>query len=274
MKLYVLLDDYAGYGSRFLAQHGVSYLIDIGDIKILFDTGQDHYPILYNMRLLGLDPRDITHIFISHCHYDHTGGLLGILKEISKKIPVIAHPELFKKNIILEPSFREIGIPFNKEEIEKYSRLYLIKDSIKLSNKIFSTGEISNRMDFEKISIRTYTIKDGLMVEDRLLDDISLCIDDGDGLIIVSGCSHAGIISIVKRCIEVSGKKEVKAVVGGFHLIKASNERIKKTVEWLKRLHVKEIYTGHCTGLDAEAALKNEYKNRFHKLRSGMVIDL
>jgi 7,8-dihydropterin-6-yl-methyl-4-(beta-D-ribofuranosyl)aminobenzene 5'-phosphate synthase len=92
--------------------------------------------------------------------------------------------------------------------------------------------------------------------------------------VVVSGCSHAGIVSIVKHAIRLTGEERVRAVIGGFHLIDASNDRIGRTVEEFKRLGVGEVYTGHCTGLRAEAAFLEAYGERFHKLHSGMVIEL
>ncbi len=90
----------------------------------------------------------------------------------------------------------------------------------------------------------------------------------------MGGCSHAGIVSIVKHAIRITGEERVRAVIGGFHLIDASEERIKRTVEEFQKLGVEEVYTGHCTGLRAEAAFLQAYGGRFHKLHSGMVIDL
>jgi len=173
----------------------------------------------------------------------------------------------------MTPYFREVGIPFTRNEVEQYAYLYLTTKPIRLSSDIITTGEVENRLDFERFSILTYTIKDGIVVEDPMKDDMSLCIETPKGLVVISGCSHAGIVSIVKRCVEVSSQNKVRAVIGGFHLIKASKERIKKTIEGFKKLKVEEVYTGHCTGLRAEAMFLGEYEDNFHKLQSGMIIE-
>ena len=275
MRIYVLLDDYAGYASKFYAQHGVSYLVQLENKNILFDTGQGAEAILHNMKLLSLDPSTIDLIFLSHCHYDHTGGLLDILKNIGRRIPVVAHPKLFRKNIVLKHGLREIGIPFRKSELEEYADFYFVKDNVKLADGVYSTGEVRERMEFENVGLDVYTLdEEGNLIKDNMEDDMSLYIETSEGLVVISGCSHAGIASIVRHIAEISEYKDVKMVIGGFHLINADLERIKKTVETFKELNVKEIYTGHCTGLRAEAYMLDKYEKKFHKLYSGMIINI
>ncbi len=273
MRITVLVEDYSGYESPFLAQHGVSFLVEKGGKRILFDTGQSAEPVLHNMGLLGIEPGSIDYVFLSHCHYDHTGGLLGILKAIGKRIPVIAHPEIFKKHFVTRPYLRSVGIPFRRAEIEELADLCLTPKPLEIVEGVRSTGEVRNREEFERGHLGVYTIREGQVQEDTIMDDMSLVVESADGLVIVSGCSHAGIVSIVKHAIRLTGEKRVKAVIGGFHLIDASEERIERTVREFLELGVEEVYTGHCTGLRAEAAFLQAYGERFHKLHSGMVID-
>ncbi len=273
MRVTVLVEDYSGYESPFLAQHGVSFLVEKGGKRVLFDTGQSAEPVLHNMGLLGIGPGSIDYVFLSHCHYDHTGGLMGILKAIGRRIPVIAHPEIFRKHFITKPYLRSVGIPFRKDEIEELAELYLTAEPIEMVGGLYSTGEIREREDFEKANLEVYTLRGGRAIKDELLDDMSIVAKTSEGLVILSGCSHAGIVSIVKHAIRLTGEKRVRAVIGGFHLIGASEERIERTVREFLELGVEEVYTGHCTGLKAEAELMKAYGERFHKLHSGMVID-
>ncbi|EHP84393.1 MBL fold metallo-hydrolase [Methanotorris formicicus] len=273
VKIYVLLEDYSGYESPFYAQHGISFLIEHGGKSILFDVGQEAKPILHNMRRLGLEPNNIDYIFLSHCHYDHTGGLLEMLKAIGKRIPIIAHPMIFRKHFVIKPCLMDVGVPFEREEIEQYAELFLTNEPIQILEGVYSTGEVREREDFEKTNLEVYTLKDGKLIRDELLDDMSLVIRTSEGLVIISGCSHAGIVSIVKHAIKITGEKRIRSVIGGFHLIDASDERIIKTVEKLKKLDVEEVYTGHCTGLKAEAEFLTDYGEKFHKIHSGMIIE-
>jgi len=270
MKIYVLVEDYSGYESPFLAQHGISLLIEKDGKRVLFDTGQGAEPLLHNMKLLGINPSSIDYIFLSHCHYDHTGGLLGILQAIGRRIPVIAHPSIFRRHFVTSPYLREVGVPFRREELEEFADLYLVDEPLRILEGVYSTGEIREREEFEKGGLGVYTIQNGKLVKDELMDDMSLVAKTPEGLVVVSGCSHAGIVGIVKRAMRITGETRVRAVVGGFHLIEASEERIERTVREFQRLGVDEVYTGHCTGLRAEAAFLKAYGERFHKLHSGM----
>lgn len=270
MRIYTLVEDYSGYESPFLGQHGISFLIEYRGKKLLFDTGQSEKPVLYNMGLLGLDPREIDYVFLSHCHYDHTGGLLGILKATEKQVPVIAHPTIFRRHFIIKPYLRDVGVPFRREDV---GGLFLTAEPFQIVKNLYSTGEIREREDFERASISVYTLRNGSIARDELLDDMSIAVKTSRGLVIVSGCSHAGIVSIIKRAIKITGESEIRAVIGGFHLIEAGEERIRRTVEEFRKLGVEEVYTGHCTGLKAEAAFLEAYGEKFHKIHAGMIME-
>ncbi|RLF27072.1 MAG: MBL fold metallo-hydrolase [Thermoplasmata archaeon] len=281
-KIYTLLEDYAGYETSFYAQHGLSLLIEVESEKtkkrILFDVGQSAEPILHNMKLLGLDPKTIDMIFLSHCHYDHTQGLLGILKKIEKNnVPIIAHPTIFRSHVVFDPYLRPIGMieGNTREEIEKYGgKFFLTKTPFPLVNGLFSTGEIEMREDFEKeTEIELYTIEELEIRRDKMIDDMSLILKLDNGIVVISGCSHAGIVSITKKAVEITGESNIKAIIGGFHLIDARKERIDETIKKLSEMNVEKIYTGHCTGFLAECEFKKIWKDNFEKLHSGKIIE-
>ncbi|WP_048055267.1 MBL fold metallo-hydrolase [Pyrococcus sp. NA2] len=282
LRIYTLADDYAGYNSPFLAQHGVSFLIEVEGKRILFDTASYAEPILFNMKLLSISPREIDMIVLSHSHFDHTGGLLGIVKEMNKEVPIFAHPEIFKVSFSMEPEFIYAGIPplrgGTKEEIEKLGGIWILsRDPIRLAPGVFTLGEISKeeKVEFERsTTIKLYKLENGRVVEDEVSDEIGLAVNTGKGLVVIGGCSHPGIVSMVKKAMRISGIKRVYAVIGGFHLIDASDDRIRKTVEALKEIRVEKVYAGHCTGLRAEALFAKEFGEGFEKLHAGKVIEV
>lgn len=282
VKIYTLLEDYAGYGTSLYAQHGVSFLLEIraksARRRVLFDVGQSAEPILHNMEIMGIDPKAIDMIFLSHCHYDHTGGLVEMLKAIGKKgIPIVAHPKIFRVNLTIFPYLGDAGLEGNtKERTEGYGgRWILVKNPMKLMEGVMTTGEISReeRVDFEKEATSFYSIENGELAEDFMLDDVSLAIRTPSGLVVISGCSHAGIASIIKKSMEISGSEKVKAAIGGFHLINAEKKKMEKVIKSFEDLGVEKIYTGHCTGLKAEYRFLNAFGENFEKLHCGKVME-
>ncbi len=272
LEVYVLAEEHAS--GMFWAQHGISFLLKVhsgGQVhRILFDTGNSWEPIDHNLRLLGEDISSVKAVVLSHRHYDHTGGLKGFLSSLNRGITIISHPDLFRPNFVLP--LREIGIPFTRKELESLgARFLLVRDPIEVVSGVITTGEVPRISDVEReMTIETYTVDDnGRMVRDPMMDDISLIIKLRGGSIVLTGCSHAGVVNIVMRASEVAGP--VRAVMGGFHLISASEERIEATIRALQDLGVEQVITGHCTGLAAECAFKRAYGEAFTQLAVGKV---
>lgn len=279
LTVYTLLDDYAGFESSFQAQHGLSLLLEATGAKttrrILLDAGQDAGPVLGNMKLLGLDPASIDMVFLTHCHYDHTQGLVQLLAAIGKPVPVIAHPDIFRANYASSPSLRRIGFaPDARQEIEDLdAELLLVRNPFPLMDGVLSTGEVERTVDFEEQGIGTYNLEDGRFVPDTLQDDMSLVANvKGKGLVIVTGCSHAGIINIVRHAQKITGVERVAGIIGGLHLIKAGPERIAQTIRALRDINPDAVYAGHCTGFAASCALAQAFATRFTLLACGLTV--
>ena len=177
--------------------------------------------------------------------------------------------------MLLRPKIELIGVKSErfKEEVEELGgRWLLTREPLKLFPGVFTTGEVERVTEFERSTLKSFMVKDGKLVEDPLIDDLSLAINLREGLIVISGCSHAGIVNIVRKAKNLAKAGKIKAVIGGFHLVNASTERIEKTLKALQKLGVEKVYTGHCTGLKAECMFAERFKEDFKKLYCGLTV--
>ncbi len=283
LRITVLAEDSVPYETPYLAQHGVSFLVEgtRGDVtrRVLFDVGQNSQALLHNMRLLNIVPSSIDAIVLSHCHYDHTQGVVDVLKEMGKSdVPVIAHQDLFHLNFLVRPFLRHVGVMQgdSREKIEgSGGTLFLTRDPLMIMPGLLTTGEVKRQTDFEEVGIDLKTIEDGQIKDDLVLDDISLVADvEGKGIVVVTCCGHAGIINITRQAMELTGASKVEAIIGGLHLIDATDPNLKRTVQELTRLNPGWICAGHCTGFKAQVELYLAFKERFSPLHAGLTFEV
>lgn len=239
-----------------IAEHGFSVLIRILDIdkktSILFDTGVSSGGIIENAKRMGIDLKEVEYIVLSHGHYDHSGGLISALNAIGKaNLPVIIHEDMQKVrgNLNREGTVRVYP---NFPSIEQFAKLVYTKQPYLIAeNKALITGEIPRLTSYESGYLNHVTLKEGVWQSDPLImDDRALVFRvKGKGLVIISGCAHAGIINTITYAMKITGEKRVYAVIGGFHLAGKENEsRIEPTVKALFDINPKIIAPSHCTG--------------------------
>jgi len=283
VKITVLADNLVGFRGKLFGQHGASYLVEAlykGQLKkILVDTGWNGDALLFNMTALGVEPKSIDAIIITHGHWDHTGGLVKVLENTGgKQIPIVMHPQSLKSVFIAEPFIRPVGII----SFSDYSDLrklggypILSRDPVKIGPGIFTTGEIERSSGFEKVEENYQFIdNNGRLVHDEILDDIALVIKLKRGIGVVTGCGHAGVVNIVKKAISLTKEETVRFILGGLHLAQASEDRISKTIEALSSFNIESIYAGHCTGLNASCALQRAFSSKFNQIYVGMSIEV
>ena len=283
LKITVMAEDSVGYDSALLGQHGISLLLTARSAgvekNILVDVAQDPEALLANFKTMGISPAGIDAVVLTHCHYDHTRGLARILRAIGRSdIPVIAHPDIFRLNFIQTPFLRHVGVmPGDlKPQIEDAGGvLFMTRDPLQFLPGLMTTGEVERTNDFEDAGIDLCTIEKGRVKTDTMADDISLvAVIEDRGLVVVTGCCHAGIVNVLAAARRISGVEKVVGLLGGLHLVEASEARIGKTVEGIRAVDPDWVYAGHCTGFRAQAALYDALKNRFAPLQTGMVIDV
>lgn len=279
VQITVLIEDSKSPAKPHLkSKHGLSFFIKakIGDDKVtvLMDTGASPEALLHNVDAMDVNLEDVDVIALSHGHYDHTGGLLEALKRMKKRVPVIAHPTVFDPKLSLMPHLRLIGAPFKVSDFESAGGVPVFaSDPVKIADGITTTGEVPRITAFE--SVRGFwNVHNRKFVEDKMLDDQSLVIDvEGKGLVVVAGCAHAGIINTIKYAQKITGNSRVYAVLGGFHLGNAENERIQATVDELEKLDPKFVGPCHCTGKKAVKKIAEAFGDRCQPLHTGDIIE-
>jgi len=280
LRLTVLVEDSASPARRNLtAKHGLSINAEAEAegrwFSFLIDSGPSADIVLRNVDALDVDLTRVKAIFLSHGHHDHTGGAVGVLRCIKRKTPVIAHPGVFEPKFKVTPALTYIGSPFKRTEVEESGGLLLLSRSpVALMKDVSTTGEVERLTEYEKVT-GFWTIARERFVEDILIDDQSLVFKvEGKGLVIVSGCAHSGIVNTVMQSRKVMGAEKIYAVVGGFHLSDATEERIRRTVEDMLQFDPEVLRPCHCTGQKAIQELRRAFGDRCDHFKTGDVIEL
>lgn len=277
-----------------IAEHGFSTILDIryNDEKkkniFLFDTGVSENGIIFNADIFGIELRNIETIVLSHGHLDHCSGLLNVLKKVSKPIDVIAHPDAFLKRWIIYPDGNRAKMPVLDEKdlenhgatIRKIRNISFLPNnnnegaddnvdgSINLPPPLMITGQIPRKTSFEKgFPLQYKEIEDEKeLVPDPLVNDDQAVVVNikQKGLVIVTGCGHAGIINTINYAKKVTKINKVFAVLGGFHLTGGIyEESIEPTIKELEKADPKYIIPCHCTGWKATNRIIEAMPERF-----------
>jgi len=259
--------------SGLIGEHGLAYLIESQDHTILFDTGQ-HVALSHNAEKLNIDLSRIDMVVLSHGHYDHTGGLKHLLEKTAA-FRLVAHPDVFttKLRSIKKEKYKKIGIPLKKAVLENTDvQLVLTKDTFEIAPGILTTGEIPLENDFESIEPDFFVEQQGQIMPDTLADDQALILDTRKGLVVLLGCSHRGVINTLNHVLNLTGKQKIHAIIGGLHLLKASETKLKKIIDHLAGFRLEKIGVSHCTGTKAMLALFNTFKDKVFMNTVGSVI--
>lgn len=245
MIISILTENKPGLNTS--AEHGLSYLIEHDGQRLLFDTGQSNI-FLKNARVMGIELKNTDCIVLSHGHFDHGDGLQYL--EGGK---LICHPGCFARRF-RQADHSYIGLKNTKEELSGKFNLITSKAPYKISDKIVFLGEIPRLTDFE--SKHTSFILEG-NIPDFVMDDSGIALLSEEGLFVITGCGHAGIVNTLEYAKKVTGEDKIYGVMGGFHLKKADRQTI-ETIQYLKGNRLQHVYPSHCT---EQPALELFYKD-------------
>jgi 7,8-dihydropterin-6-yl-methyl-4-(beta-D-ribofuranosyl)aminobenzene 5'-phosphate synthase len=245
-----------------MAEHGFSALIRVkrGDKAgaVLFDTGVSPQGILHNMDVMEIRPGEMRAIILSHGHADHTMGLAGLLKRLgSRRLPLVLHPDAYLERKIVLPTGLEVTIPPPRKSDLQREQIELIEEvgpSMLVDGMLLISGEVARTTEFEKGFPIHYAKRHDAWEPDPLIHDDQCAIIHvrGKGLVIVTGCGHAGIINIIRNAQALTGIQAIYAVIGGFHLTGALFEPIiPATIAALQQVGARYLMPCHCTGWPA-----------------------
>lgn len=274
LKFCILIDNTSD--KELLTEHGFSVWIECDGKTILFDTGQnaDDSGILFkNAKALGCDLTTVDTLVLSHGHYDHTGSISYLL-EVNPKVNIVCHPNALmaeRYSIYPDKEPRQIAMPEkdrNALRLRPAHQLHLLTESTFLFPGIGFSGAIPRQHPLEDTGGPFFTDKHEIK-PDRIYDDISLWFETSQGLVILTGCCHSGIMNTVQHIQNVTGKQKIRAVVGGLHLNRASEQRLQATRDAFVKWKPQVIVPCHCTGEPAINYLKEAHPDIFMSGGSG-----
>jgi 7,8-dihydropterin-6-yl-methyl-4-(beta-D-ribofuranosyl)aminobenzene 5'-phosphate synthase len=255
------------------AEHGFSVLIRVfrgeKSSSILFDTGGSKRGMVENAERMAINLSEVECIVVSHGHYDHFGGLEAAVKAIGKKdLPIIVHENMFKTRGSTNANGKVRQYPdFPTEKQLSPAKLVITKQpSLIVDDMVCITGEIPRKTSFETGYLQHKAFMNGSWKSDPLImDERAVAISiKGKGLVVLSGCAHAGIINTITYAQQITGIKKVHAVIGGFHLAgKTFEKRIQPTIEELQKINPELIVASHCTGWKAMCTMAKKLPEAF-----------
>lgn len=275
MKITTLIENKSGENEDLYIEHGISLYIEVDGKKILFDTGQGE-KFLENAKKLNIDLKNLDYVIISHGHHDHSGGLPVLIKEINPDVKVFVGREFFNRKHSLRPNgnYDFVGNPFDESFFKENDMdvEYIEEDVTRLTDNLSIYTNFDREKEFENINETMYISDGDGYKKDMFYDEISLGIKTSKGLVVLVGCSHAGVVNILKT-IDKRTSTNIHAIVGGTHLIREDDAKINKIIDYLKDNDIKVIGACHCTGKQGETMLTQQLEDNFINNNTGDVLE-
>lgn len=254
-------------------EHGLSLLIEANNKRFLFDFGSTD-KFMFNASLMNKNLDNLDFVSFSHSHYDHSSGFLSYIKNHTVPEIIIGENFFLPKYALNNNVLTYLGCGFDKAFVEKENiKITEVKNLYKITNNMYFMNNFKNHYPFETIPSRFVHGDDNNPSRDYFFDEMSIIIDNNGDLTFITGCAHAGILSMIAQVNEKFEGK-VTRIIGGAHLNKADEKRLKQTADELVKLGVKETFLCHCSGNRITEVLNETTSIIAHKVSTGDIIKL
>ncbi len=263
-----------------VAEHGFSALVTVtmGGVtrRLMFDGGLSVGGLVHNLDALQVEVADVEGIVMSHGHFDHVGGLNGLMRRLgARRMPLLLHPDFWLRRRIAPPNATPLELPTASRAAIEGAGFEVIEDrqpSLLLDGAVLITGEVDRTTEFERGFPVHQAHRHGQWEPDPLiLDDQALIVNVRDrGLVVMTGCGHSGVVNIARHALKVTGAERLHAIIGGFHLsgpLFAAS--VGPTIEALAVMAPSLVVPGHCTGFDATRAISLAMPDAFAQASVG-----
>lgn len=274
VRITTLIDNHAIPNLNLESEHGFSCFVEVGPVRILFDTGKGE-AFLRNAEKLGVDLSRLDHLVISHAHYDHGGGLVPLLESFSyANLSLWTGRGFSIAKYADEPGgLRYLGLDYDAKLTSIYNLMWhtVCNDTVMIHPGIWLVSGFDRIHPIEQLNPRFVTENEGKKKIDTFSDEIAMVIDSPRGLVLIVGCSHPGILNIVDS-IRSRFSKPLYMLIGGIHLFDASSERRDTVVKDLIERSIPKLGASHCTGDEASRMLASEYNGYFPNMAGTVTV--
>jgi 7,8-dihydropterin-6-yl-methyl-4-(beta-D-ribofuranosyl)aminobenzene 5'-phosphate synthase len=258
-----------GNASQLWAEQGLSLWIEVSEkedkLRIMYDFGRSRQVLHHNVKIVGLDLKELDFLVLSHGHVDHYGCLPDLLEKTMRKCKLMVHPEaLVKERYIRLKDGSYVGPwKMSKRLLSEFaSRICSNREPTPLGYGVYLSGEIERKTPFETGMPNAFAKIEGQLVHDEIEDDQSLFIELGErGVIVLTGCCHAGLINTMYSAQRLLPGRTIYALIGGFHLNQAGEGQMKETIAYLLQSDLRYISGFHCTGYHAQKILMERFQS-------------
>lgn len=257
----MLADSVSGEAYSSYGEWGFSALVEVGGVKYLYDTGYHPDLVLKNAEKLGIDLAEVEQVILSHTHIDHVGGLMVLRETLMQRNPAALSTVHVAGGFFAEPEdISRSGRDNTAVIMDTYratgGNVIVHEEAVEIAQGVWLSGPVPRIHDERNWSGSARIMTAVGSAEDTIPEDMAMIIETADGLVVISGCGHAGIINIVDHAISETGEERVVAAIGGFHLFQATDETLQWTASHFRRIGLHYFLGAHCTGIEATLRLR------------------